>query len=371
MKTIFAVLSTILFFGAGPVFTQPASSAVLGHDVIFVHGLQINHVLQRRSWVSEQDLENDSIAQAGEAAKAFIDHHFYYRSSDRLQAGIAQQMKAHVLDAVRTGKCVNGCVIVTASTGDLVTSYMLANLERWDDEEPHYAIRRDFKVLGVVDIVGAGGGTEIADKVVNIVVHKNPVSWLVRKGLELWLGTSMSGLQPAGLGALNDIRPSVARAGGWGDSGVPHLKIAGAGRGVTYQGVDITGLLIPGEDDGVVPLHSACGSRYDVSLSSCSKTTRLDGSRRSANGPNGYFYNQFPILMAKDMTHTQLNQDNSVGLVVPVDGNLSRGLNGGMRFGLKVRKDRRGPFWNRYDVYYIDYNRNQAFTKVLFESIRK
>lgn len=343
--TLFAkLLIGISFFAA-----VPTNAAINGKPVLFVHGLQTSHLLTRASDRDSIDFVGDSQEQAGVMANSF-DGYITYPSFERLQGGIELAVYNQVKAIEASGQCAQGCFLVTASTGDLVTRYMLSRLGAWGIDSSR------FRVLAVLDAVGAGGGTEIADVVVNTVSSNNPFSWAISAALSAWIGDNFSDLEASGLGVLHDLRPSAARNIATSATAVPHLKVAGGGK-ITPL-VNATGAFILGGDDGVVPLHSACGARYRESIDSCANDIEISGRIRSADGPSwGYFHNQYPILMAEDMSHTQIGTSQPAGRIVAISSNVNRNF-GGLNANVSERTFTTGRWWWKKTYREVNYNRS-------------
>src|SRR5690554_5270338 len=142
-KTALAVALT------GGLFAGTAQAQLAGHNVILVHGFQ------------QEDLANapanfQAIKNAGEEywrtfwlsrSEARID----WGSNGRIEGSIAQQAYQQIKEISQNGLCNNYCVIVSHSTGDLVTRYLLDNQARWlqaDGLQP-------LKILAAIDYSGA------------------------------------------------------------------------------------------------------------------------------------------------------------------------------------------------------------------------
>src|SRR5690606_41562210 len=76
---------------------------------------------------------------------------------------------------------------------------------------------------------------------------------------------------------------------------VPRLRFVGGGS----EFLGATGGFLPGTDDGVVALHSACGGNSIKSVDSCVNYRELDGKQASATAPD-----------ARDRKSTRLNSSH-------------------------------------------------------------
>jgi len=356
MKVLSMLFVTSTLFLASVLGTD-AEARIAGKNIIFVHGLQTSHLLQARGTLTAAQRRTDAIEQAGIFAPK-VDDYITYSSTERLQGVIQQEVYNQVKQLERAGTCAQGCLLVTASTGDLVTRYMLSRLNAWNIDSSR------FRVLGVVDMVGAGGGSELADVAVSALTSGNFLSALARSAITAWLGGDLSGSAPSFLGVLNDLRPTVARVTATSNSSIPRVKIAGGGQIVA---LNLTGGFIAGTDDGVVGLHSACGARYTQSIDSCSNSIRIDGRLASANGPSwGFYHNQFPILMAEDMAHTQAATSNPVGRLVA----MNKGINlGGVNINPAERQFTTGSWFWKKTYRIVNYNESTPFATYLVSQI--
>lgn len=356
MKVLSMLFITSLLLVAS-LISPVAEARIAGKNIIFVHGLQTSHLLQPRGTLTAAQRRTDAISQAGIFAPN-IDDYITYSSTERLQGNIQQELYSQVKSLESAGTCAQGCLLVTASTGDLVTRYMMSRLNAWNIDSNR------FRVLGTMDMVGAGGGSELADVAVTSLTGSNFLSAAARAAMSAWLGADLSGTTPAGLGVLNDLRPSVARSTATSNSAVPRVKIAGGGQIVAFN---LTGAFIDGTDDGVVALHSACGARYQESIDSCSNSIRIDGRLASANGPSwGYYHNQFPILMAEDMAHTQSATSEPVGRLVA----MNKGVNvGGIIISPAERQFTTGAWFWKKTYRIVNYNESTPLATYLVNEL--
>lgn len=267
------------------------NAQLAGHNVVLIHGFQAGDLINPPT--------ADEIIQHGQAYWAdFWDAHAEARidwsSHDTLEGGIAVSVANKLADISRSGLCANGCVLVTHSTGDMVARYMLENQAYWMQSQGLQPVN----FIASLDFAGAGGGTELADLAISVA---NNDSWLVsamRDAVKSWLGFDIT---PSNLGVLNDLQVSAARNIATSPSTVPRIRFAGTGS--EYYG--LTSPYINGEDDGVVPLASACGSATSDGIDSCFNNVAADGALVSQNGPASLFYNYYPLVMGSSTGHGQ------------------------------------------------------------------
>jgi len=270
------------------LFTPLVNAEIDGKKVIYLHGLQTK-AFTTFSSNRDQILEADAQAQAGAFLRSRFDDFIYYDSAQRLSAN-SSSLFAQVKRIEQAGTCRDGCYLFTASTGDLVGRYVMSRLGQWGVD------RNKFRILLTFDLVGAGGGTEGADTIV-AVTQGNPIASALGNLLgSIFVGGPLNFNSVAGI--INDLRPSIARRTSTQANVVPRLRIAGG------KTTFLISALLKGGDDGVVPLHSACGSAVQESIDSCSRSIRIDGRVASADGPRNLWYNHFPIVMGEDLAHT-------------------------------------------------------------------
>ncbi len=270
-----------------------AQAQLAGHNVILVHGFQPDNLYNQPSGDAQirQNGENYWSDYWNTRAEARFD----WNSYDRIEEGTAQRLYDDAVALSQAGTCSNGCVIVTHSTGDLVTRYFLENQEDWLAAAGHEPLN----ILTVLDFAGAGGGTEIADTAVSMASSNNWFSWAAMEALQAWLGAEVG---QEDLGVLYDLQPAAARNLAVSPSSVPRLRFAGAG--TDY--FSLTGGFITGTDDGVVPTHSSCGAVNQKAYDSCSKDVAFDGyiNKGDINGPATLFHNHYAVLMGEDTSHS-------------------------------------------------------------------
>lgn len=289
------------------LFSLSAQATLNGKPVVLVHGFQYQHL---GTHPDSATLQHDATDYWQEYWLARAEVVMHWSSGERVREGIGDTIRAQVKNLADNGTCLNGCVFVTHSTGDLVTRYLLRNLNGWLWQWGYGPDR--VKVLVVLDIAGAGGGTELADLGVAVVESDNIFSNAATSVVNWFLGTNVS---PSELGVVRDLQPAVARSIATDNGAVPRLRMVGAG--VEYLGASKPFIL--GKDDSVVPLHSACGSVRQESLDSCSSQIEMTGEIDPvAKSPSGLWYNHFPIIMGADTNHSEAMSHETSGTMVPV-----------------------------------------------------
>ncbi|GAA3967486.1 hypothetical protein [Allohahella marinimesophila] len=294
-----------------------ASAALAGKNVILVHGFQASDLSSNPNDAALQTQANNywSSYWLNRAEEVL-----YWSSVDRVSGGIKDKIRSQVLAIARGTRCISGCVVVTHSTGDLVTRYMLRNVNNWLTSAGIDPNR--FRILAVLDLAGAGGGTEIADLAVAIGNGSGFFNSLQRSAVELALGFRPDSNN---LGVLYDLQPNTARNIATGNSAVPRLRFAGTG--ASYGG--LTKPFIAGADDGVVPLHSACGASSKADYDSCSGSVSPNGVLQSVSAaPASLYFNNYVVLMGEQTNHGQAIDNSRSGNFTTVSNNrVLGGLN--------------------------------------------
>ncbi|MBW0146477.1 hypothetical protein [Marinobacter arenosus] len=313
----------------GSLFAGSAQAQLAGHNVILVHGFQ------------QEDLANppenlQAVKAAGEdywrtfwlaRSEARVD----WGSDGRIEGNIAQQAYQQIRQISQQGLCNNYCIIVSHSTGDLVTRYLLENQARWLQSEGLAPL----KILAAIDYSGAGGGTELADLALSIAYNDSWYNWPLKAAVQAFTGIEP---EPGKLGVVNDLQTNAARNLAISPNAIPRLRFVAGGS--SYGGV--TKPFIAGTDDGVVPTHSACGSTTADGIESCSDQISLAGKVTNQNGPDGLWFNHFPILMNEGASHSGVLGSETGNTSVPVVNNTT--LNG-LRLDFASRTYNQRAWW--------------------------
>ncbi|WP_221795137.1 hypothetical protein [Oceanobacter mangrovi] len=305
-------LTPALCVGALALASLPTQAQLAGKNLILVHGFSPYQIMSDS--VSEARVSSDADEYWTDFWGQYGDDRLDWSSKERIEDGIAERAYNKVIDWASSGFCNDGCVIVTHSTGDLVTRYMLENQDIWTAAAGYQPLN----ILAVFDFAGAGGGSELADLAVDAIDGSGLVSSAVRGMLTLWLGFDPSGAE---LGVLHDLRPANARNLATAPSAEPRLRFVGGGS--EYLGT--TDLYIPGTDDGVVSMHSSCGSPSQASYDSCVSYRALDGEATSVSAPASLRYNYYPVLMGDDTHHGGTIGDQTGNTLSYVNASVSVG----------------------------------------------
>ena len=303
----------LLVILAVSLFSLGAQAKLAGKNVVLVHGFQPGDLLNPPASTSDEitNANNYWSAYWGSRAEATL----YWNSNERITGGIKDSIKSQLQTLASQGTCSNGCVFVTHSTGDLVLRYALTKLGQWGIST------NQLKVLTVLDFAGAGGGTEIADIAVSISQGSGIINSAQKAAIDLFLGFSFDA--DDGVGVLNDLRPSTARATAISNNNYPRLRFVGAG----WEYLGATKPFISGSDDSVVPLHSACGAASKSSYDSCSQSVTTEGVIKNVSAaPSSLWFNHYPILMGDETNHSEAISNSTSGDFTTVVNNVNLGL---------------------------------------------
>ncbi len=342
----------ILFILTALLFSFNAKATLAGKNLVLVHGFISEHLNTRPDFAQLQE-ESDVYWAAfwGPRAEATL----VYPSHERVQGRIKDVVRSQFLEFERTGLCADGCIFVTHSTGDLVLRDALSRLNQWGIDQNR------FKVLSVIDLAGAGGGTGLADLAVSTAETRGPITGVVRSIAGAVLDVNFV---PGSLGVLNDLRVAAARSIAQQNNSVPRLRVAGAGDAF----VRITKGFIRGYDDSVVGMHSACGARFASDARSCSDSIRSNGQLARERGPGSLLFNHFPILMADRGDHNELRSNDIAG------GRLTTVINnqtiGGLDLDFQTTTGRKGWSWFT-DVREVVGSGDRSISASIFETLNQ
>lgn len=306
-----------------------AQAQLAGHNVILVHGFQPEDLTAPPANLQE-------IKDAGadywqtfwlSRSEARID----WPSNGRVEGAIAQRAYEQIREISQQGLCNDYCIMVTHSTGDLVTRYLLENQARWLQNEGLAPL----KILASLDYAGAGGGTELANVAVSLAYNPTWYNWPLRVAAIAFMGTMPT---PQNLGVLSDLQTNTARNLAISPNAVPRLRFVAGG---TFLGATSKPILA-GTDDGVVPTHSACGATSSRGIDSCSGNISLAGMVTKQNGPTGLYYNHYPVLMNERVSHMGVLGLETGNISVPVVNNTT--LNG-LQVDFASRSYKQRPWW--------------------------
>ena len=304
----------IIFITVLMLLSVNVHASIAGKPVILVHGLQFDDL--QSPLTSNADMLERSREYFGDFWTQRGDIHHFWSTSQRVSGGIKDQFRQHFENLEASGQCANGCIWVTHSTGDLVLRDALSRLGQWGID------RNRVRVLAVIDLAGAGGGTELADLAISVAEGGGLITAATRGVVSLFVGFDVNGQN---LGVVNDLRPAAARNIAKSNQPYPRLRFAGTGS----EFLSVTKPFISGSDDSVVPLHSACGALRKGSFDSCSTSITNNGILTSANGPSSFIFNHFPIIMAERTGHNDMRTSaTNGGIYATIINNASfNGLN--------------------------------------------
>lgn len=304
-KTIIKTIVCITLLG----MTLGAQAKLAGKNVVLVHGFRATDLKNYPNDSQLKSLANNYWSSYwGSRAEATI----YWSSADRISGGVKNKVKAQFKALANNNTCSNGCVIVTHSTGDLVTRYALKNLGSWGISTSK------FKVLAVLDFAGAGGGTEMADLAVGVSEGSGWVNSVQKAAVNTFMGFTP---QKGKMGVMYDLQPNNARNLATSNSSYPRLRFVGTG----WQYAGVTKPFISGMDDSVVPLHSACGAPSKGAYDSCSKSIANNGVIKSVSkAPSSLWYNHFAVLMGEKTNHGQSISTSKSGEFATVSNNFTK-----------------------------------------------
>ena len=343
MKKIF---KTLPFIAA--VFSGFSNAAIGNYKVVLIHGFQPE---QLQTKPSGSQVEKEGADYWKDYWMQYADARIDWPSHERIEGKITSDYVWPKLQELsRRGTCQQGCIFVTHSTGDLVARYLLDNQENW-------LTNADLSPLNIVatfDFAGAGGGSELGDIAVNLTEGSNWTSSVIRKAISFWLGEIPT---KNNVGVLNDLKVSNARQiARLPDNRIPRIRFVG--NGSDY--FKMTGVLLPGNDDGVVSAHSSCGSSQPGHFNSCSTNLAMDGKVTvQSKGVTSLMPNHYPFIMANGYSHSDLIGAKHKGKVT--SGNASLVLADGQ--SIKVEKyQQNGWFGSKY--VYVDGSQQDTVSEI-------
>ncbi len=339
-----AMAAVLLLVGAN------AQATIAGKNLILVHGFISEHLNERPSLQQQKREQREYWEEFwAERAEGFI----VFPSHERVQGVIKDQVRTQFKEIERSGLCARGCVFVTHSTGDLVLRDALTRFGQWGID------KNRVRVLSVIDLAGAGGGTGLADLAVSTAETRGPITGIVRTIAGSVLDVNFV---PRRLGVLNDLRVAKARSIAQQNNSVPRLRVAGAGDAF----LRITKGFIRGFDDSVVGMHSACGARFAGDVESCSSDVRSNGQLASADGPGALLFNHFPIIMGDRVDHNEFRSNDRAG------GRLTTVVNnrrlGGLNIDFATTTGRKSWSWFTR-VREVNDSGNRSPSAVIFETL--
>lgn len=163
--------------------------------------------------------------------------------------------------------CANGCIIIGHSTGPLITSSAMGLAQAGFFGPGGEEIPRN--IVAHVSFDGAISGSRIATIGMAVALGVSQPPSMLCTLVEALFGTGQACIGDLSFVAnsiLRDLIPVVSQ-GVWGsavdNSPVPTVTFAG-GHPVGNQALGLTQMFLPGVDDGVVTMNSACGNPNPV-----------------------------------------------------------------------------------------------------------
>ncbi len=287
-------MKLIYSLAAVAAFSFQAQAAVAGYPVVLIHGFQPDQ-LKTKPAAADVTRNGESYWQNYWNARA--DVRIDWPSHERIKGKIATDYVWPKLKELSLNNtCKNGCIIVSHSTGDLVSRYLIDNQALWLQN----AGLTPLNIVATFDFAGAGGGSELADLAVNVATGGGLIDAALKAALSLWLGEIPSATN---VGVLQDLRVNSARQlAAMPGSRVPRLRFAGASSAF----LGLTSPFLPGNDDGVVAPHSSCGASAAAAFDSCSGSVAFDGKLTSQTGVSNFMPYHYPMLMSQDYSHSNL-----------------------------------------------------------------
>ena len=354
-KTLVAMLLVMAVAG---MFVTTTPAKIAGYDVLFLHG-----------FVAEDLITNPS----DEEIYARRTHSSYFRdrsegflnwsSAERVEGKISQQLfeQAKVYSAQGIG--VDGCVLVTVSTGDQVARHFIENQAAWLENAGYQPLN----IIATLDFVGAGGGTDMADLAVGAAFLPAATKTIVA----LAFGLSQDLDNYNNLGVINDLTYNGARSLSMEPNDVPRLRFSAGGN----EGLDVINpmsQLIRGEDDTLIPASSTCGASSPAGIESCSNYVNYEGKQGRYNGPDGLLHNHFPVLMANGYSHYTLADDSHKGKATYVYNNFNAGLNVDFDTYTKTVTRKWWQFWIETGTWqYVTDSDTKSVVRLVYETLNE
>jgi hypothetical protein len=343
-------LSTLLTSAA-------ATAQIAGHNVILVHGLISTDLIKPPS--REEVLARRKMSEFWQSrAEGYLN----WSAADRLEGGIAEIVFEQAKRYSAEGLCTHGCVLVTHSTGDLVSRYFLAHQEAWLTSAGYTPLN----IVATIDFAGAGGGTDLADIAV-AAANSDYVPLPMKLAAGAVLGMNLDITDYKELGVVLDLTTSGARNHANWPNTIPRLRFSVSGGEGIYVA---TKPFIRGADDTVVPAHSSCGASAPDAIESCSSRISYDGKRTWQFGPRGLLPNHFPVLMASAYDHFNLVADQHKGDTTYVLNNFSAGLTVDFATRTHTVTRRWWEVWKESGTWqYVAGSDSNSFSRLIYQAL--
>ncbi len=336
-------------------FSVNSLAQLAGHNVILVHGLQPDNLQTPPQ--SQQEVDNNGYNYWSQFWNENSEARFDWNSTGRIEGEIAINVYNKAVELAQSGLCDSGCVMVTHSTGDLVTRYFLEHQEDWLSALG----LQPLNILATLDFAGAGGGTEIASTAISVATNNSWYNYPLKAAAQAWLGFEIT--SAAQLGVLVDLQPTEARNLATTPNAIPRLRFVGNGN--AYYGA--TGGFILGTDDGVVPTHSSCGAANAQAYNSCSNSVAFDGEQTSVSAPSALMANHFPVLMGQDIHHNGTIGDQVEGLLTYVNNDVNAG---GLQVDFATHTKSTSSWWSGdYTYQYVTGSDQDNMSAIVFNAL--
>lgn len=336
-----------------------AHASLAGYPVILIQGFQPAHL---KNNPSPATVEHDGMRYWESFWSSKADARIDWPSHERIRGKIATDYLWPKLQQFSKEQlCVPGCIIVSHSTGDLVTRYLLDHQALWLTN----AGLSPLNIVATFDFAGAGGGTELADLALNIATGETLIHRGLRAAIGLWLnGGAGEAVTPVRLGVLQDLRINSARQlAPLPDSRVPRLRIIGA----HSDFFGLTSPFLPGQDDGVIASHSSCAAQMPAAFSSCSSTLGMDGKISTQQGVSRFMPWHYAVLMSHAYSHSTVLAAQRQGNVTAATTSIS--LLHGSQFEVDVQQQSRG-FWRFQASYrFVAGSEQYSLSEVLYQQM--
>ncbi len=218
-----------------------------------------------------------------------------WSSKDRLNKGIVRSVAERIKAEMAKGLCANKCVMITHSTGGLVADHLLSSaLDSRGSSYDYSEIAS--KVVVVIDLASAAGGSEVGALARDVAYGVGCSNIITQKIMGFIFKGVNCGAGEDSIGVTNDLVPTRARQlNGSQSTYTPTLMVAGEGTAAWFG--PITHLILPGNDDSVVAMHSTCGSNSPAAVDSCSATMKPNGELAKVSAPKGLYAAHYPWIM--------------------------------------------------------------------------
>jgi len=315
------------------VFSSAANAQLAGHNVIFIHGAFWQEDLIDKPSYEEIQFEHDEAgniiinAHTGlpiardrglsEALDEIVDARLNWGGQHQIEDNggqIAIDIFRRAMEyQTQQQICVDACILLTFSAGDLIARHFLENQQAWFEARGV----PPFNVIATIDLAGAGGGTEAANWA---------MAWAQGIPVADWIADAMLSLIgfdhfSENAGIIEDLTTNAARniATDYHGLGIPRLRISVSGTAPGNLAGKGLGPLIVGADDSLIPAHSSCGVQRPAAIESCSSTVGYDGKLGRHDGPGAQVLwwrrpallpNHFPIIQSNAYGHHNLTGEH-------------------------------------------------------------